>query len=478
MALQDGGADKSFVIGNFEMSIFSSNKTIAAIATGQAAGGIGIVRISGEDALAVADRVFTARSGCRLAESKGYRAHYGFAADQNGWQDESVAIVYRAPHSYTGEDVVELCCHGGLTATRLTLAACLAAGAQPASAGEFTRRAFENGKLSLTQAEAVMQIISAEGRQAALAAQAAHGGSLARRVESVSSDLTTLAGKLAAWCDFPDEEEIPAVTAEELDEGLSAAEGELSRLVSEGEKGRMLQGGIDAVICGKPNVGKSTLMNLLAGCEKSIVTDIPGTTRDVVEERITLGDCILRLSDTAGIHDTDDAIENIGVDRARRRLESCALVLAVFDGSRPLDADDISLIEAVSGKPCVAIINKSDREQIIDSGYICSRVAHTVSISAAENTGVEALERAVLEVTRLDRLDPAAGILINDRQIDCARQALAAVREALGGVRMGVTFDAVNVSITDAIEALMELSGVRVSDRVVDEVFSHFCLGK
>ena len=458
--------------------MYSNRSTIAAIATGQAAGGIGIVRISGSEACAVADRVFTAASGKPLALSKGYRAHYGHVSDGSGWSDETVAIVYTAPRSYTGENVVELCCHGGLTSTRLTLAACLAAGAQPASAGEFTRRAFENGKLSLTQAEAVMEVISAEGKQAALAAQAAHNGVLARRIRSVCDMLTTLAGKLSAWCDFPDEDEIPAVTQEELIDGLTSAVSELNSLVADSERGRLLQGGIDTVICGKPNVGKSTLMNLLAGCEKSIVTDIPGTTRDIVEEKIVIGDCILRLSDTAGIHDTNDAIETIGVDRARQRLSDCALVLAVFDGSQELDEDDMMLLESISGKPCVAVINKSDKEQIIDPCRISDHIAHTVHISAAENSGIDRLEKAIMEVTELDRLDASAGILINDRQLDCARQALTAAREALDSTRLGMTFDAVNVSICDAIQALTELSGVRVSDRIVDEVFSHFCVGK
>lgn len=458
--------------------MISENKTVAAIATGQAAGGIGIVRISGDNARAVADRVFSAASGKTLAQSAGYRAHFGHVADSKGWRDEAVAIVYAAPHSYTGEDVIELCCHGGLTATRLTLSACFEAGAAPAAAGEFTRRAFENGKLSLTQAEAVMQIISAEGRQAAVAAQAAHGGLLARRISDVCTQLTTLAGSLAAWCDFPDEEEIPAVTEQQLTETLTDAAAKLERMIKEAEGGKLLQGGIDTVICGKPNVGKSTLMNLLAGCEKSIVTDIPGTTRDVVEERITVGDCVLRLADTAGIRDTDDKIETIGVDRAKQRLADCALVLAVFDGSRELDDDDRMIIDEISDKPCVAVINKSDKPQIIDVSYITERIIHTVYISAAVGSGTDALERAILEVTELDSLDPSAGILINDRQTDCANRALDAVREALLGTQMGVTFDAINVSISDAIQALLELSGERSSDKVVDEIFSHFCVGK
>ncbi len=458
--------------------MYYGNYTIAAIATGQAAGGIGIVRLSGDDSLTVADKVFSAASGRLLAESDGYRAHFGHVSDGLGWEDETVAIVYRAPHSYTGENIVELCCHGGITSTRMTLAACLAAGARPAAAGEFTRRAFENGKMSLTQAESVMNVISAEGRQAALAAQAAHEGRLARRIAAISGSLTALAGKLAAWCDFPDEEEIPAVTQEQLIEGLAPTVEELTHLTCEGERGKLLQGGIDTVICGKPNVGKSTLMNLLVGAEKSIVTEIPGTTRDIVEEKITIGDCVLRLSDTAGIHETDDVIENIGVGRARKRLADSALVLAVFDGSRELDADDEELLEAASGRPCVAIINKSDRKQVVDEQRIRDKIPHLVSISAAEGEGVDRLEREIMTVTELDSLDPLAGIIINERQLDCARCALEAADEALQAAKNGMTFDAVNVSICDSLDALMELSGEKATESVVAEVFSHFCVGK
>ena len=458
--------------------MLSHNRTIAAIATGEAVGGIGVIRISGDDARGIADKVFRSQSGATMRESKGYRAHYGHVYDHTGWEDEAVALVFAAPHSYTGEDVVELHCHGGLTTTRMALRACISAGASPAEAGEFTRRAFENGKLSLTQAEAVMAIISAEGRQAACAAQSAHDGRLATRVRDITAQLTTLAGKLAAWCDFPDEEDIPAVTAKELESGLGEAAEKLERLVKEGESGAMLRGGIDTVICGKPNVGKSTLMNLLAGCEKSIVTDIPGTTRDIVEEKISIGGCVLRLSDTAGIHDTDDKIETIGVDRAKKRLAECALMIAVFDGSHALDSDDIALLEQIGNKPCVAVVNKNDKGILIDKQYIESKIQHTVYISAASGDGIDALEKAILQVTELDKLNTSAGIIINERQISCAMRAYDAVREALDAVLSGMTFDAVNVSICDAIDCLLELSGDRVTDRVVDEVFSHFCVGK
>ncbi|MBE6759953.1 MAG: tRNA uridine-5-carboxymethylaminomethyl(34) synthesis GTPase MnmE [Ruminococcaceae bacterium] len=451
---------------------------IASIATGQAVGGIGIVRLSGEGCIDLADRVFACASGNKLSDSAGYRAHYGSVSDGSEWQDEAVAIVYRAPKSYTGEDVVELCCHGGPAVTRMALRACIEQGAQPAAPGEYTRRAFENGKLSLAQAEAVMSIISAEGRQAALAAQAAHDGRLNRRIDAIAQQLIDLSVRIAAWCDYPDEEEIPEVTDKQLTDGLSDVLNQLVTLRREGETGKLLREGVDTVICGKPNVGKSTLMNLLSGCERSIVTDIPGTTRDVVEEQIRLDDCVLRISDTAGLHDTSDQVEKIGVERTWRRLSECALVLAVFDGSKELDDDDRKLIDSLSDKPTIAVVNKSDQQQKIDIEYISNKIQHTVYTSALKGDGLAQLTAAIMDVTQLAGLDPSAGMIINERQCDCVRRAAEAVEEALNAACAGVTFDAVGVSIQYAIDCLLELTGERASDRIVDGVFAQFCVGK
>lgn len=451
-------------------------RVIAGISTGQAEGGIGMVRLSGEGCTDIADRVFECPRA--LSGAMGYTAHHGYVHDNTGWRDEAVAIVYRAPKSYTGEDTVELCCHGGLAVTRMTLNAVLDAGAVMAEPGEFTRRAFENGKMSLTQAESVMSIISAQGRQAALAAQAAHDGVLDKRIGETVETLTELSVKLSAWCDYPDEEDIPEVTAEQLINGLQKASDMMAKLIDGAEAGRLIREGIDTVICGKPNVGKSTLMNLLAGCERSIVTDIPGTTRDIVEERISLGDCILRLSDTAGLRETLDSIERIGVERASKRIDQCALVLAVFDGSEKLDSDDAALIDKLADKPCVAVINKSDKETIIDVEYIRNKIQHIVLLSAKIGNGVEQLAQEVKEVTKLSNLDPAAGILINVRQTECVKNAAKVTQEALEAVRNGMTFDAVNVLINDSISHLLELTGERATDHVVDRIFAQFCVGK
>lgn len=451
---------------------------IAAIATGQAVGSIGVVRLSGGGARDIADRVFRSVGGAKLADTAGYRARYGRVLDGSGWEDDAVALVFTEPHSYTGEDVVELSCHGGLYATRTVLRACIAAGARPAMAGEFTKRAFENGKLSLTQAESIMAIVSANGRQSASAALAARDGKTALRSNEILTELTELSAHISVWCDFPDDDELPAVTLREITDGLMKAKSQLDLLISQSELGKLSRDGIDTVIAGRPNVGKSTLMNLMAGCQRSIVTDTPGTTRDIIEERISLDGCVLRLSDTAGLRETDDKIETVGVELARRRISSAALVIAVFDGSEQLSGEDIDLIKSISGRPCVAVINKTDKRQIIDSEYISKYIKHIVFISAASGDGIEQLRQAILNVTLLDSLDASAGILINERQLDCAVRARKAVEEAYEAAVSGVTFDAVNVSVNAAVSDLLELSGVRVTEHVVDEIFKSFCVGK
>jgi len=245
-----------------------------------------------------------------------------------------------------------------------------------------------------------------------------------------------------------------------------------------GEAGKLLRVGIDTVICGKPNVGKSTLMNLLAGCERSIVTDIPGTTRDLVEERINLGDCILKVSDTAGLHDTEDRVERIGVERTWRRLSECALVIAVFDGSSELDEDDMALIEQLEDKPTVAVINKCDKKLKINKQYINNKIKHIVYTAAANGEGLNELSSAVMEVTQLANLDPSAGMIINERQNSCVIRAEEAVKEAMEAAKMGVTFDAVGVSIQGAIDSLLELTGEKATDKIVDGIFAQFCVGK
>lgn len=453
-------------------------KTIAAISTPLAPGGIGMVRISGDDAQKIADRVFCSRSGKKLEEIEGYKALYGMVRDENGEKiDEAIALNFRAPASFTGENVVELSCHGGIYLVKRVLAAVLAAGAVPAGPGEFTKRSFLNGKTDLAQAEAVMDLISAQGEQAARVALSGRDGVLSGRISEITDSLTDLGAHLSAWADYPDDD-IPQVDEEMLKDRLNGAEAELSKLLSTFDTGKILREGVNTVIAGKPNAGKSTLMNLLAGCERSIVTSYAGTTRDVVEETILLGDIPLRLADTAGIRETEDPVESIGVSLAKERIRGAQLVLAVFDSSLPLTQEDKQLIEEIRGIPAICVVNKSDLETAADTNYLKSHFEQVVFLSALSGEGLEDLTTAAESILRTGEIDTSAGVLFTERQRDDARMALESVREAKNAMALGFTLDAVTVSVEGAIGALLELTGKRVSDTVVDSVFAKFCVGK
>lgn len=454
-----------------------SEKTVAAISTAQGEGGIGVIRISGDDALEIADKIFKNVNGRKVTDMKGYTAAFGKICNNGEEIDEAVALVFRAPNSYTGEDVVELSCHGGIFITKQVLRAALSAGAVPAQAGEFTKRAFLNGKIDLTEVEAVIDIISAKSTSAARAALFAKDGVLRKKINSVKDDLLSLAAHLSAWADYP-EEDIAEVTDDMIFDTCNKAITALEKLLSSYDSGQAVKQGIDTVIAGKPNVGKSTLMNLLSGCEKSIVTDIPGTTRDIVEDTVVVGDVILRLSDTAGLRETDDTVEKIGVDRARKRLEECGLLLAVFDNSRELDSEDIELLESAKNVPAVAIINKTDLKQKLDINYISNIISNIVYISAKSGEGHEELVKAVEKIAGTENLNPSEGILSNERQRLAVSNALSSIKEAKDALSLGMTFDAVTVSLEDAISQLLELTGEKASDEIIDRVFHNFCVGK
>ena len=460
------------------MSNFISDKTIAAISTAQGEGGIGVIRISGEQAVAIGDKVFCGVNGKKLSSMKGYTAAFGKIVNQNNEEvDEAVALVFKAPHSYTGEDVVELSCHGGVFITQQVLRAVFEAGAVPAQAGEFTKRAFLNGKIDLTEAEAVIDIISAKSRSAARAALFVKDGVVRRKIDEIKESLLSLTAHLSAWADYP-EEDIAEVSDDMILDVCNNAQNQLQKLLDTYDSGQAVKQGIDTVIAGRPNVGKSTLMNLLAGCDKSIVTHIPGTTRDVVEDTVLVGDVILKLSDTAGLHDTNDMVEKIGVDRARKRLEQCRLLLAVFDNSSELDDEDLNLLNLASEIPTIAIINKSDLPQKLDVELIKSKVNKVIFTSAANGEGKDEITSAVAEIAGTSNLNPSDGILSNERQRIAVSMALKAVDEAKSAVKCGLTYDAITVSLEDAISELLELTGEKTSDEVIDRVFHNFCVGK
>lgn len=451
--------------------------TIAAICTAQGEGGIGVIRISGDDSLRIADKVFKNINNKKVADMKGYTAAFGKVCNNGEEIDEAVVLVYRTPHSYTGENVVEISCHGGIFITKQVLRAVLDNGAVPAQAGEFTKRAFLNGKIDLTEAESVIDIISAKSQSAARAALCVKDGALRRKIDKIKEDLLSQAAHLSAWADYP-EEDIAEVSDDELFKTFNNAIKILQGLLDTYDSGQAVKQGIDTVIAGRPNVGKSTLMNLLTGCEKSIVTDIPGTTRDVVEDTVVLGDVILRLSDTAGLRDTEDRVEQIGVDRAKKRLEQCGLLLAVFDNNQILNDDDYELIKNAKNATTIAIINKIDLEQKLDTDFINDNFENVVYISAKSGECREELTKAVEKIAGTANLNPSEGILSNERQRLAVANALSSVVEAKSALDAGLTYDAVTVSLEDAISNLLELTGESTSDEVIDRVFHNFCVGK
>ncbi len=451
--------------------------TIAAIATAQGLGGIGIIRVSGEQAYEICAKVFKPADSSDIQTAKGYTAKYGHVYYEGNIVDEAIALFFRAPKSYTGEDVVELQCHGGSYVLSLVLRSLIDAGARHAQAGEFTRRAFENNRISLTKAEAVMDIINASNSASLQQAVAASEGRTAAQISEILSEMTTITAQLAVWADFP-EDDVPAVDTENLKVQLYQLETKLSDIISRSELGLISREGVATVIAGRPNVGKSSLMNMLAGCERCIVTDIPGTTRDVVEEKINVGGTILKLSDTAGLRETGDVVEAIGVKEAKKRIENAQLVLAVFDGSEELTNEDTELLDMLQNRMAIAIINKTDKKQKIDDKYISNKNVQIVYISAKNNEGLSALEDAVKQTLGTAAIDVISSALANERQIDAARRALENLRTARADFEIGMTLDAVTVGMENAISALLELTGESVSEKVLDELFSKFCVGK
>lgn len=455
----------------------SDLSAIAAISTPLGTGGVGIIRISGKKATEIADRIFVSVNGKKLSSSKGYRAYFGRIFDGETAVDEVVCLVFRAPHSYTGEDVVEINCHGGVVLLKKILRLVLQNGAQAAAPGEFTKRAFLNGKLDLSEAESVMTLISAQGEQGANAAFNQLEGSLSRKIEKINSSLLSLAAHIAAWVDYPDDE-IEELGNNELYSTIYNAHLELCALLSNFDSGMAVTNGVEAAIVGKPNVGKSTLMNLLTGYDRSIVTEIEGTTRDIVEETVNLNGCILRISDTAGMRETGDIVEKLGVERSRKKLERAAIVFAVFDLSKPLSDEDKELIDECKDKNVIPIVNKTDLDPRLDVDYIKNKLGSPLFISAKSGDGYNDLCDRVAELMGTKNFDTTSAMLVNERQRICCQKASDALKDALEALNLGLTPDAIGVCIDDAIAALLELTGQKASEAVVDEVFKQFCVGK
>lgn len=452
-------------------------KTIAAVATGNSVSGIGVIRISGDNAIEIADKVFKAVDDTPLSSLKGYTAKFGNVYCDGESFDNAVALVFRNPKSYTGEDVVELSVHGGIFIVEKTLEAVFSAGAVPAQAGEFTKRAFLNGKIDLAQAEGVAALISAQGQEAAKASFNLLQGSLSNKISQVLDELINCSASMAAWVDYPDEE-IPDLEENTLKEILENSAASLSELLKNYENGAVMTQGVDTAIVGRPNAGKSTLMNMLSGAQKSIVTHIEGTTRDIVENSVRLGNLVLHLSDTAGIRESDDLVESIGIKKAIDKINSASLILAVFDSSDTLNDDDQMLIEGCKGKPCVAVVNKTDLQRKIDLSHIKTHFDKIVYLSAKNNEGADDLEKAVKELLGVENFDSSQPILANQRQKLCVSNAYNYICQAIDGAQMGITYDAINVMIDSAVDELLTLTGKKATEEVVNNIFSRFCVGK
>lgn len=455
-------------------------KDICAVSTPLAEGGISVIRISGENAISIGAKVFKPLSCKSVENMAGYTCAYGKIVDKNGREvDDGVLTVFRAPKSYTGENVCEISCHGGIYVTKKVLRLCIEQGAELAQRGEFTKRAFLNGKLSLTQAEGVMETISAQGEYTLNSANLTKEGRLFRLISDMSRKFVTILGELAAWVDYP-EEDLPEISEDNLRESLKNALAGLDKIISDHDSGMILKNGVDTVIAGKPNVGKSTLMNMLLGYDRSIVTNVAGTTRDVIEESAKLGELILKLSDTAGIHETDDEVEKIGVDIAKKKLKNAMLVIEVFDISRELDEEDLELLEYVKrlGKKVIIVLNKSDLENVVERSQLEKYSDYVIEISAKLDEGREELQKATEKLLGIGGYDADSTIFANERQISCAERARKYLAMALESLDMGETLDAVTVMIDNGANALLELTGEKATEAVVDEVFSKFCVGK
>lgn len=453
-----------------------NNDTIVAIATPSGEGGISSVRISGEDAFNIADKIFKSKSGELIKNKAGYTALYGEIYDGDTLLDDGIALVFCAPKSYTGENTVEISVHGGSYLIRRVLRCAVSAGARVAEGGEFTRRAFENGKISLTQAESVMHIISAKGSQSLQVAARNKEGALSKCIEKITEKLLFLVSQISVYSDYPEDETLmidEKTFISSLDEILK----ELEALVKNYDRGKFILGGINTAIVGSPNAGKSTLMNLLSKRERSIVTPIAGTTRDIIEETVSIGEFVLNLADTAGIRQTGDTVEQIGVTAAIKRLETADLCLAVFDTSAEPSKEDKELIEKIKGKPVLLVLNKNDLTAK-DNGFYENLGLPFVKISAKLGTGEKELTEKIADILKLNELDENAEILCNERQYSKVLSALEAVKEAKAALEGCVTLDAVGILIDSALKELLELDGKKITVEVANEVFKNFCVGK
>ena len=457
---------------------------IAAIATGGNPTAIGIVRVSGEGCFALCEKVFRAVNGRPFADQETRKMVYGEMLDSQGRViDQGLAVRFPGPNSYTGEDSAEFHCHGSPVVLRELLAALFAAGARQAKAGEFTKRAFLNSRLDLTQAEAVVDLIDAETAAAARNAAAQLDGGLRRVLEPIQDALLDVTSRFYAVVDYPDED-IEDVRPEQIAEALQAADDRLTALLATCQRGQVLKSGVRTAIVGRPNAGKSSLLNALAGYDRAIVTDVPGTTRDTVEESVLCGGVLLRLIDTAGIRDTEDIVEQLGVERSRQALRTAGLAIVLLDGTAEITQEDLDILALAQNCPrLIVAMSKSDllpagHGPVFQTGGNSRRPDAFVTLSSVAPGGLHSLESAVARLYPAGESGDAGSLLTDQRQEEAARQARDAVRRAKGALESGLTPDTVLTDAEEALDALGELTGRTARDEIVSRIFSRFCVGK
>ena len=449
---------------------------IAAIATGLVRSGIGILRMSGDGCIDLANRVFALYNGQALSSLPDRKLARGTLFDaQNRPIDEAMVFISHAPHSYTGEDTVEFQCHGSPAVLTAGLSALLSNGFHQAGPGEFTKRAFLNGQMDLTQAEAVIDLIDAETADAAANAAGQVAGVLRKQLDPIYDSLMDICSHFHAVLDYPDED-IEPFRLQAYADTLNSASKKLDMLLSSCRRGNFIKNGVQAAILGAPNAGKSSLLNALAGFDRVIVTDIPGTTRDAVEQTVTLGRHLLRLLDTAGIRDTSDTVEHLGVERSFQAAQSCQLAFFVVDGSKPLTPEDEAAMDAALQAPdAIAILNKQDLPCVIDPSEL--PFSYVIPVSCAKQAGLDLLEQA-LDMVFDDEAPCDGSILTNARQADAIAKSRASIEAALSSLRLGMTPDAVLVDVEAAMEALGEATGRVVREDITNRIFERFCVGK
>ena len=471
----EGLAPPVLLFQNFQGDFMYNNDTIVAISTPIGTGGIAVLRVSGEDSFIICDKIFKSPKDKKLADAKTHTALFGYIYDEDELVDEVLCTVMRAPKSFTSENTVEISCHGGIFVTRRILDVIIKNGARLAEAGEFTKRAFLNGRLDMVEAQAVIDLINAKSESAASLALNNMQGHLSQKINTLRESLSDIVAEIDAVSDFP-EEDFEKITFEEIEERLLRASAEIEELIKTASRGKLIKEGIDTVIIGKPNVGKSSLLNAILSSDRAIVTDTPGTTRDVIEETVSLGKVSLNIFDTAGIRKTDDKIETIGIEKSKEYVKTADLVLFMTDSETGITKEDEEIEKLLDNKKVILVVNKTDKENAKDINF--AKDYKTVKISAKTGKGVTELLEEIEELFEVGKISKSDMPIITKAS---QKEALIRAKEYIDIAKQNLGImpdDLISIDLRSALSALGQLTGIEVSENIVNRIFSKFCLGK